>query len=282
MTTYCITGRMGTGKSKYAMLMMQRALRAGRRVATNIDVDAVKLGVRRGVIVRLPDKPTLFDLDALPHGNPDTYNEERQGLLVLDELSTWMNARTFNAKGRPEVLSWFVLARKKGWDPVFITQAAMQIDRQLRESLFEVDIRCRRLDKMKVPFLSVIGSALTLGLWSGRLPRMHTASHRLLDGDIPLDSDWYRGDDLQAAYDTRQIFTDDYPHGTHSVLPSDYFSPPPPLPWWRRLFQPRQGSASAKPAPRPRQPHRLVQALQHLPPDERVRHARRLIELGAI
>lgn len=280
MTTYCVTGRMGTGKSKYAVVMIRQALRQGRRVATNIDIDAKALGIRKGVMIRVPDKPSLADLEALPHGNPDTYNEERQGLLVLDELSTWMNARTFQDKSRPAVLSWFVLARKKGWDPVFLCQAAMQIDRQLRESLFEVDIRCRRLDKMRIPIISTLGRVLTLGIWSGQLPRIHTASYRLLDGDIALQSEWYRADDVQAAYDTRQVFTDTYPHGTHSVLPSDYFSPPPPLPWWRRVFQLRTSAPRQVIRPRPRHP--LVSKLAKLPPDQRIRHARRLIDLGAI
>jgi hypothetical protein len=269
---------MGTGKSKYAMVMIREALRQGRRIATNIDVDVKALGIKKGVIIRVPDKPTIFDLEALPHGNPDTYNEERQGLLVLDELSTWMNARTFQDKGRPAVLAWFVLARKKGWDPVFICQAAMQIDRQLRESLFEVDIRCRRLDKVRIPILSNLGRLLTLGIWSGYFPRMHVANYRLLDGDLALEGKWYRADDVQSAYDTRQVFTDTYPHGTHSVLPSDYFGPPAPVSWWRRVFQRR----SALPTPRPRPRHPLVATLARLPPEQRVRHARRLIELGAI
>lgn len=279
MTTYCVTGRMGTGKTKYALVMIRAALKQGRRIATNIDIDAKALGIRKGVIIRVPDKPTVADLEALPHGNPDTYNEDRQGLLVLDELSTWMNARTFNDKSRPAVLSWFVLARKKGWDPVFLCQASMQIDRQLRESLFEVDIRCRRLDKVQIPFISKFGRLLTLGFWSGRLPRMHTANHRLLDGDIPLSSEWYRADDVQGAYDTRQVFSDDYPHGTHSVLPSDYWSAPPVLPWWRRWWSRPASQAqnrTLRPVPR------IVRTLYALPPDQRVRHAKRLIELGAI
>lgn len=279
MTTYCVTGRMGTGKTKYALVMIRAALKQGRRVATNIDIDAAKLGISKGVVLRVPDKPTVHDLEALPHGNPDTYNEDRQGLLVLDELSTWMNARTFNDKSRPAVLSWFVLARKKGWDPVFLCQASMQIDRQLRESLFEVDIRCRRLDKVQIPFISKTVRILSLGILSGRLPRMHTATHRLLDGDIPLSSEWYRADDVQGAYDTRQEFSDCYPHGTHSVIPADYWSGPPARPWWRRIWSRSVAQAqkrTSKPVPA------IVRTLYGLPPDQRVRHAQRLIQLGAI
>jgi hypothetical protein len=38
------------------------------------------------------------------------------------------------------------------------------------------------------------------------------------------------GDDLHQAYDTEQVFTADYPHGGHSVLPAWNFRKP--LTWW--------------------------------------------------
>lgn len=219
MATYTITGKMGTGKTKSAVRIMQLALEKGLRVATNIDLTTEKLNSAKckSSPIRIPDKPTVEDLECIGIGN-DTYDEDLNGVIVLDELASWLNSRTFNDKSRQPVLDWLIHSRKKGWHVYFICQNLTQIDKQVRESLVEFTVRCSRLDKIKIPFVGWFLNMFNEKM--GYLPRMHIASVRM--GTAPdgvlADKLYYRGDDLHAAYDTRQIFTDRYAHGSHSVL----------------------------------------------------------------
>ncbi len=226
MANYSVEGKLGTGKTKFCVWMAQQALYAGRRVAGNVDLNLEHLTpYRRSSYVRIPDKPTAFDLDAIGDGNPDSYEEDRNGILLLDELGTWLNSRSFQDKDRAALLDWFIHARKHGWDVFFIVQDANMIDKQVREALIEYQCRCLRLDKVRIPyvgwFLSVFHERL------GYLPRLHLVTSRVGYGANAVVAErWYfKGVDLHPAYDTKQIFKADYPHGAHSVLPPWNFIP---------------------------------------------------------
>jgi len=217
-----IQGKKGSGKSKLAVMQIKEHMLEGKRVATNLDLFLDKLmpPMSKATALRVPDKPTLQDLEAIGTGNNgDRYNEEQDGLCVLDELATWMNARTFTDKSRVAVLDWFVHSRKLGWGTVLICQDLSQIDKQARESQVEYLTRCTRLDKVRIP---VVGALIQLlfGRKRGQLPKIHVASRRLgVDRNgLLADSRWYRDGGVQDGYDTLQIFRDDYPHGTHSLL----------------------------------------------------------------
>lgn len=221
MSVYSVEGKLGTGKTKFAVWMAQQALLQGRRVASNVDIKAELLCPykARPLWTRIPDKPTALDLEAMGHGNPDTYDEDRNGVLILDELGTWLNTRTFQDKARGPMIDWLIHARKHGWDVFLIVQDAAMIDKQVRESLIEYQCRCMNWRKIKVP---IIGNILGLirDRW-GYLPAMHSVTARTGYGQNAIVAErWlYRGTDLHAAYDTRQVFTDAYAHGTHTVLP---------------------------------------------------------------
>lgn len=219
MPVYSVEGKLGTGKTKFAVWQAKRALLQGRRVASNVDLFLDKLVPHKAVhYVRIPDKPTASDLEAVGHGNPDSYDEDRNGVMILDELGTWLNARSFQDKGRAALLDWLIHARKFGWDVYLIVQDSGMIDKQVREALIEYRVKLFRGDKIKIP---VIGGILhdLLGGRAGYLPRFHMAVARVGDGQNAVVAErWmFRGDDLHAAYDTRQVFRPDYPHGTHSV-----------------------------------------------------------------
>lgn len=233
MAVYSVEGKLGTGKTKFAIWRAQDAMREGRRVASNVDIflqHFVKDPKAR--YVRIPDKPTALDLDAIGHGNPDSYNEDRNGVLILDELGTWLNARSFQDKGRAPLLDWLIHARKLGWDVYLIVQDAGMIDRQVREALIEYQCKCMRMDKVKIPLVGGLlrDVAGMFGLKSGFLPRFHLVAARLGSGQSAVVAErWqYRGDWLHAVYDTRQVFKADYPHGAHSVLHPRYFEPARP------------------------------------------------------
>lgn len=285
MPVYSVEGKLGTGKTKFSVWRAQEALRQGRRVASNVELHLADLvpEIDRPSYVRVPDKPTPDDLAAIGHGNPDSYDEDRNGVLILDELGTWLNSRTFQDKSRAGVLDWLIHARKLGWDVYLIVQDANMIDRQVRESLIEYQCRCMRMDKVRIP---VIGKLLGIlgGRW-GYLPRFHLVTARVGQGPTAVVAErWaYRGDDLHAAYDTRQIFRPDYPHGVHSVLPA-WDRPPREVPAfvraWRELVA-LLAVRRERPAPRPRLA--IVDAIAcKLPPDERIRHLQRLQRAGLV
>lgn len=211
MSVYFVTGKLGAGKTLCAVGRIRDYLLKGRLVATNLDINIDKMIRRESnhFYYRLPDKPTVEDLDHLPSGN-ESYDESLNGLLVFDECGTWFNSRNWNDKGRKALIDWFLHARKKGWDIIFIVQDISIVDKQARDSLCEMLVTCKRLDRFKVPF---IGSFFKLFGVTLNGPRIHTA--RVLYGDnvqgMKIDRWTYRGTDLYAAYDTKQCFTDSGP-----------------------------------------------------------------------
>lgn len=274
MPVYSVEGKLGTGKTKFCVWRAQRALLEGRRVASNVDLYLDKLVPRlaKAAFVRIPDKPTAEDLYAIGHGNPDSYDEDRNGVLILDELGTWLNSRQFQDKGRAGMLDWLIHARKLGWDVYLIVQSAQMIDKQARE-LIEYDCRCVRLDKVRIPVVGKLLGAV-FGGRVGYLPRMHLVTARVGEvstSKVVAERWMYRGDELHAAYDTRQVFRSDYPHGSHSVLPQ--WEPAPPrlgvvaaLRRWlaeRRTARTRSGRAVLPKLA-------AVEALRELPADARI------------
>jgi len=279
MAVYSVEGKLGTGKTKFAIWRAQLAMQEGRRVASNVDIfldHFVKDTKAR--YVRIPDKPSALDLEAIGHGNPDSYNEDRNGVLILDELGTWLNSRSFQDKGRAPLLDWLIHARKLGWDVYLIVQDAAMIDRQVREALIEYQCKCMRMDKVKIPLVGGLlrDVAAIFGLKSGFLPRFHLVAARLGSGTTAVVAErWqYRGDWLHAAYDTRQVFRADYPHSVHSVLHPEYFAQATKKPGiLSRLFA-APTIAGAVPcgvrhsALRPKSP--WVARVQKLPKDRRI------------
>lgn len=220
MPVFSVEGKLGTGKTKFCVWRAQEAIAAGRKVASNVDMAAHLLNPSRpGKIIRVPDKPTAHDLLMIGHGNPDSYDEDKNGLLILDELGTWLNARSFQDASRAGVLDWLIHARKYGWDVYLIVQDANMIDKQVREALIEYQIRCMRLDKVRVPLIGHF-----LGLIKPRwayLPKFHLATARVGGASSAIVAErWqFLGTNLHACYDTRQVFKSGYEHGTFTALP---------------------------------------------------------------
>lgn len=282
MPTYSVEGKLGTGKTKFCVWRAQEALQHGIKVASNVDIKPeILFPYAPRSYMRLPDKPTDFDLDALGHGNPDTYEEDRNGVLILDELGTWLNSRNFQDKSRAGLLDWLIHARKKGWTVYLIVQDANMIDRQVRDALIEYQVRCMRMDKVRIPVIGRI-TGLLRDKW-GYLPKFHLATARVgfASGQIVAERWTFRGLGLHEAYDTRQIFRNDYPHGTHSVLPPWDWKPEMlPL---ERLKVWARGKLQGQPRKPPTGPKRpIVDLIQRLPPDQRLEWLRRCQRAGLI
>lgn len=224
MPTYAVTGKLGSGKTLACVGRIRDALIQGRPVATNLDINLDKLVGKKAknvCLYRLPDKPTAADLYALGSGN-DGYDEEMNGLLVLDECGTWFNAREWNDKDRRGLIDWLLHARKFGWDPYFLIQEVTMMDKQVRKSLLEMVVYCRRLDRLTVPLLDPIYKLI----FDKPMPKKKIHLGVVRYGDQPnapvAERWWYLGRELYPAYDTKQVFRDDYPHHLYQVLPPWY------------------------------------------------------------
>ena len=283
MAVYSVEGKLGTGKTKFTVWRAQTALREGRRVASNVDLTLKNLvpELPRAYYQRIPDKPSADDLLAIGHGNPDSYDEDKNGVLILDELGSWLNSRSFQDKGRFAVIDWMIHARKLGWDVYLIVQDASMIDRQVREALIEYQCKCMRLDKVKIPIVGgLIGMVSKKAMY---MPRMHYVTARVGSGSSAIVAErWYfRGDDLHSAYDTRQIFSSRPDDCTRTVLHEERFTvqKKKEVRGWRSFFTP------VKPVPlvRPRKPeHKVLALIRALPEDQRVKHYRRFQTAGLI
>lgn len=232
MSTYLITGKLGSGKTLSTIDKIKQALAKGQRVATNLDINlsALMPPWSRQSIVRLPDFPTAEDMLALGYGS-DTPDESTFGTIVLDEVAVWLNARNWNDAGRKDFIDWLLHSRKYGWHVYLIIQHQGLLDKQIRASVVEFLVECRRLDRLQVPFVGAIFKLFDAKL---TLPKLHYGLVRYGTGQYaPIAERWmYRGDNYYDAYDTRQIFTADYPNGLHCLLPA-WHSTGRYLTWWK-------------------------------------------------
>jgi len=287
MTGSAITAPPRSGKTLGAVDRIRDHLLRGRRVATNLNLNLDKMlpaGNRTASVVRLPDRPSVADLDALGLGWHIKGDEENYGLIVLDECATWLNTREWNQPGRRELFNWFVHHGKCRWHVMFILQDIDSLDSQCRKSLIEYHVQVMRLDKQKLPVISALGTLLSLGVWNGYLPKIHRAVSRYIVGNPahpPVNEQWFfRGVDLFDAYDTEQKITDDYPHGVFTYLPPWHLvgwnAPPSP---WQRFLAWLRGDLPKRPATRPAA--RLA-PLMRLDADLRWLAARQLVLRGVL
>lgn len=209
MAVYFLTGKLGSGKTLCAVGKIRDYLEQGRAVATNLDINLDKLlpAKSKQYLTRIPDKPRLSDMQMLGKGCIEE-DESKYGAIVLDELGTWFNTRNWNDKSRLPLIDWFLHARKMHWDIFFIVQDVDNIDKQLRNSLCEHLVVCKRSDRLTIP---LIGPLLKSMGFEKVLPKIHIA--KVFYGDtessVSVGRWWYRGKDLYQAYDTAQVFTDD-------------------------------------------------------------------------
>lgn len=222
MSVYIVTGKLRNGKTLVSVGRIRDALRKGLRVATNLDINLLSMfgvDVKNINLVRLPDKPNIDDLECIGQGYSGDYDESKFGILVLDECGTWFNSRNWQDKSRKVVNDWFLHSGKLRWHVYLIIQDISILDSQMRDAIGEMLVTCRRLDNLRIPFIGALVKLIT-GI-NLTLPRIHRAKVTYADG--LLSDVWvYRGNDLFSCYKTDQMFLQDYPHATHSILPPYY------------------------------------------------------------
>lgn len=209
MADYAITGKKGNGKSLTAIGIIRDALRDGKRVATNLNVnlDVLMASRSKKTVLRIPDHPNVNDLKAIGRGQAGKVEEEN-GLIILDECSHFFNARQFGDKGRSDVLEWLTQSRKLGWDVYYIMQGLPQLDKQIRETQVEYSIIIKRTDKWPIPFITPLSAALFGDKNKIKFPKgqLVITKHGVERDSLVISRRWYRSQELYEAYDTQQIF----------------------------------------------------------------------------
>lgn len=204
---FVVQGKKGNGKGIMAVAMIEEYLQAGKPVATNLNMYLENLLplTSKVSVFRLPDQPTYQDMVNL--GDVQTGGDERKnGLIVLDECASWLNARDYSDPERKRLLDWFVHSRKHGWDVVYVIQSINMLDKQFRDGFAEHLVTVVRLDRMGVPVLGVIFRLFGFAL---RFPQIHVGIVRYgTAANSPVvERKMKRGKRFWKAYDTLQKFS---------------------------------------------------------------------------
>lgn len=198
MTCEIVIGHRGAGKSLYAVRRAREYMEAGRPVASNITIHPDKLmsWASKATYTKLPYVPRSGDLQALGYAYPesDDYNEDRFGLVILDEAGSWLNTREWQDKDRRALFQWATQSRKFGWDLLLIIQDYDALDKQIRESLVDEVVSLACLDRLGLPLVGQV------------LPKVHVATARYKSRQGPVSyRRWYRGRNLYKAYNTKEL-----------------------------------------------------------------------------
>jgi hypothetical protein len=267
MSGYLVTGVRRAGKSLVCVGKMRDYIERGCAVATNLDLNLSKLvkAPPTAPVIRMPDRPTAADFHDLPLLDLKDGSDTHNGLLVLDECAVWLNARDWSGGDRSAIIDWLLHSGKLGWDLMFIVQHESLVDKQARLTLFDYTVKCKRMDRIKVPGIGRVLHLLSFGLYSGNLPQIHFATVFYGNGPnaVYTESWFYRGKELYGAYNTRQII------GAGDVKKNQA------VPWIEA-----EPVAHAKPKMKPK-PVRL-ELLTRLPLDERLEVWRRWQEKGLL
>jgi len=211
MAGWIVQGVRGEGKGLAAVWMMKKYLNKGYPVATNMDLYLDKLldNKNAALAYRLPDFTRVEDFDLLPPAFDPVYKgEDKNGLIVLDELALWMNSRTFKDKQRLAIIGWLILSRKNHWDLLLTVQNYEMIDAQIRTTLCDFLVQASRTDRQKIP---VFGSLLSFLGFSpyGKQHHVYHVFYGMSLNQAPQDTWSFSGKDVYEGYDTNQKLQQD-------------------------------------------------------------------------
>ena len=211
MAVWCVTGKLGAGKTLVAVSRIELYLNQNRRICTNLDLNLeflINPSSKHATVFRTKDVPDIDDFNNAGLGyDGDFQGDHKNGLMVFDECAKWLNTRDYRDPNRKQLIDWLIHARKKRWDVIFIIQDVNALDKQMRELFCEHVVYCRRMDKHKIMGLS--------------LPRMHIGIVKYGTSErSPTVDKWiYRGSYLFDAYDTEQAFYSESKVNFFSYLP---------------------------------------------------------------
>lgn len=189
-----VEGPPGSGKTFSTCRRIVQSLDQGKLVATNVELhdDWAEVAASANFVRRLPglrhlqadtaakyrdrllvsgNLAELFDTRLQPCGECKqcqagrSCQKEGRGVMILDEAHNWMNARSWSAGGREDVVRWMSQHRKLGWDVYLISQRVENIDAQVR-SLAEYRVYLRNLRKMRWHGIPLFPVQLFVAIWT--------------------------------------------------------------------------------------------------------------------
>lgn len=195
-----VEGKIGGGKSYYSTMRLIHGMCQGKPCMTNIvlnekecleEIERIS-GKRYASLpweyINEDDIPKLHEV--LPYGG----GKESQMQVVIDEAHIWFNSRewkTLNKKWN----RYLTQSRKAGVDFIFISQAASNVDAQLRRQA-EKFWAVRDMSKFKLPWIGSLPFML-LSEWdqtgkeciSRRMVRYHSWVFRCYESSAFLDAE---------------------------------------------------------------------------------------------
>lgn len=146
---YLYSGTPGSGKSLHQASDIYFALKYGRPVVANFEINPDFVAGAKGQFLYLPNDE--LTPDALIKFARDYWATSgkrfKEGAIsvYLDECQILFNARSWDQQGRSEWLKFFSQHRKYGFDIFLVAQFDRMLDRQIR-SLVEYEYVHRKLN----------------------------------------------------------------------------------------------------------------------------------------
>jgi hypothetical protein len=208
MGNWTVTGELGAGKTILSTGKIRQFLLDGKKVASNIDLflEWMLPWHSKVTYTRVTDFPDEPELKALGIGG-DSPKESTFGLLALDELAMFLNARSWQKDGRDAFIIFQRHLRKRRWHTLFLAQDVDSIDKQARNALVERVVRAGRTDRVRLP---LVGGILQFLGFSGMRPQKHIG-YVYYGKSVGPHAKWtekweYSGNELYNAYNTEQEF----------------------------------------------------------------------------
>lgn len=224
MSVIHVMGRLGSGKTMYAVQQIFEALRSGKDVYTNVrlvDFFAWKivkaLPVRnivrffvshyshyklfeRWEVVQLQEHYHYYKnlKDFVKDEGVHEEREESSRLFVWDEIHLELNARDWKSENK-EVVRFFTLSRKMGFDVIIVSQIQGAIDKQIRE-LADVTYEIKNLNR----FIKFLNFGVLVKRWQN-------ASHKAKGVWKGTQIISYNTDLVRGLYNTLSLMREDSP-----------------------------------------------------------------------
>ncbi len=226
---YFINGRPGSGKSLTTAEYVYKALKRGKNVIANFEINTdyfsrcrhpEKLGkflyvpnsewlsnAYKGIDPKKREFSYIDGLYGFAFNFHDMADKKRlskgRTLLVLDECADLFNSRTYNVRDRLSWCTFFRQHRKLGYTVYLIAQDDSDIDKQIRE-LLQKEIECRCISSMK--FIGRLMGFFCGGKLFIRIFRDYTLKGSRRKKDAKEGTQFFRGKKYYAFYDSYKLF----------------------------------------------------------------------------
>lgn len=204
MTVYMYSGTPGAGKSLHLAKTVLHALDGYRPVIANFEINRTivaddALFFYLGNDEMTPDK--LEEFSEWYWGRPGAPEFKEDWItLVIDEAQLVLNCRAWNAETRKAYIRFFTLHRKLGYRVLLSSQFAEMIDKQIRDSCIEYDVRHRKMNNAGI-------FGFLVHLVCGGRPCIKASTYWYKKDRLPLDNEFFCGNRrLYSFYDTRKVF----------------------------------------------------------------------------